>query len=85
MKNKQSVRFTRASATKNAPSYDTPSSGLMCALILFPIPMIFVVLTGNYSPRQKMYWSLAAALETLASAVTALYTLYSLHDALSLL
>lgn len=57
----------------------------MCALILFPIPMIFFVVTGNYSPRQKLYWSLAAALETIASAVTTIYTLYSLRDALALL
>jgi hypothetical protein len=85
LKNQPRPRSPSSSAIKIEPSYDTISAGLMCALILLPIPMIFLVVRGNYSPRQKLYWSLAAAIETIASSVMTLYTLYSLRGALAVL
>lgn len=70
----------RATQTE-PPQYDTISGGLTAALLLFPFPVIFFVLRGNYSPRNKLLWSIVAALETLASIALVLGPLYALRQA----
>jgi hypothetical protein len=70
-----------AQAAAAAPNYDTISGGLTAALVLFPIPVIFFVLRGNYSPRSKLLWSITAAVETLASVALTLGPLYALREA----
>lgn len=85
MKHSYSATAARKSAQKSSHAYGTISTGLMAALVLFPIPVIFFVVFGNYSPKSKMYWSLAAALETLATVALSLYTLHSLKDVLAIM
>lgn len=74
------VKHRNAQAKAAGAGYETISGGLMAALILFPIPVIFIVLRGNYSPRSKLLWSITAALETLASLAMTLGPLYALRQ-----
>jgi hypothetical protein len=69
----------------NRGPYDKMSPGLIFFLMLFPIPVIFIVLAGNYSPRNKLCWALAAALEMAVTVVLTLMTLHSFIDAFSVL
>jgi hypothetical protein len=76
------VKYRAAQANPVTSVPYAPMSGLlMVALMCFPIPVIFFVLKGNYSPRSKLLWSIAAVLETLASVALVLGPLYALRNA----
>jgi hypothetical protein len=77
---------SQAAKTVKVPvpsSYDELGVGLIIALVLFPIPVVFIVLARNYSPKTKLCWSLVAAAETLAWAATVIIPLYSFLSAFS--
>lgn len=75
------AKYRAAQAAPAKPQYDTIGGGLMFALMCFPIPVIFFVLRGNYSPRSKLLWSITAAVETVASVALVLGPLYALRQA----
>ncbi len=83
MQNYPAPRAAKAPAA--AVSYDTMSTGLITAMVLLPIPVILLVLHGNYAPRVKLWWSITAALETLAAVLLAAFTWYQLKDALAMI
>lgn len=67
------------------PQYEEMSKGLIVGLVLLPIPIIFILLLGNYSPRNKLLWSIGTFLETVASVLLLLAPLYYLRDAVAYL
>jgi hypothetical protein len=66
-----------------AAPYDVMSPGLISGVVLLPIPVILLVLRGNYAPRVKLCWAIAAALDTLATVLLLMATWYQLKDALA--
>jgi K+-transporting ATPase A subunit len=65
--------------------YKPLSPLLVAALVLFPIPAVFIVLFGTYAPRTKIVWSVVAVMELLVVAGTLIAALNALSAAVSLL
>jgi len=77
--------MTRPSHFADKPAHPPVGGMLTCALLLFPFPTILILLVGNYAPRVKLCWTLAALLELAAAGALMAATLYHLQDVMVLL